>query len=354
MNLDDRNTYRQLDSSGMLNLLKTFPSQCSAAWRQTQEFNLPSDYRGIKRVIISGVGGSAIAADLVHSIIEPEGIPVHIYRDYEIPPILDSNSLFIASSHSGNTEETLSALSSTYNTMAREIAITSGGKLAQEAKRHGVPAFIIAEKDYPPRYALGYSFLGMLGLVSRVCSLPLRGDNMQTIFRSLESFNFKMGEDIPSSINPAKALALKAKDKIVVIYGAGITAAVSRRWKTQFNENSKVWSFNEVFPELNHNSIEGYELTSQVNKDFFIIMLKSDLIHPRIQIRYEKTGDLLTKAGIPFEIVAAEGKTPLGQILNLISFGDYASYYLALLNDKDPALVENINYLKNGFLNSCK
>lgn len=347
MNLDDLSTYKKLDPSGMLVLLKTFPSQCRAAWRQSQEFNLPSDYRGIKRVVIAGVGGSAIAADLVHSVIEPEGVPVHIFRDYDIPPILDSSSLFIASSHSGNTEETLSSFSGSLETMARKIALTTGGKLAQEAKKHGVPAFVISAKDYPPRYALGYSFLGMLGLVSRVCSLHFKGKDMEETFKSLESYSQQFAEDIPATGNPAKYLALKAKGKVIIVYGAGITIAAARRWKTQFNENGKVWSFYETFPELNHNSIEGYDLPQEAKKDFLVLMLKSNLIHPRTQLRYEITGELLTKSGIPFEVLQAEGRTPLSQILNLICLGDYASYYLALLNDRNPAPVENVNFLKS-------
>lgn len=361
MNLDELDCYKRLDPSGMLSLLRNFPSQCRAAWQQAQEFNLPSDYRGINKVIVAGVGGSAIAGDLVQSIVEPEGIPVHVYREYIIPPVLDSVSLFIASSHSGNTEETLSAFSSALETLARKIAITTGGRLAHEAKKHGVPTYLISAGDYPPRYALGYSFMGMLGLVSRVCALNIRRVDMEVIFKSLESFNLQLAEDIPTSRNPAKALALKAKGKAIIIYGAGITTAIARRWKSQFNENSKVWAFYESFPELNHNSIEGYELPLQAKKDFLVLMLKSSLLHPRIQLRYEVTAEVLAKAGIPFELVEVEdspwrveassrgeeGNTALSQILKLICLGDYASYYLAILNDRDPAPVNNINFLKS-------
>ncbi len=347
MNLDESSTYEKLDPAGMLALIKTFPSQCRTAWHQAQEFNLPSDYRGIKKVVVAGIGGSAIAADLLRSVVEPEGIPAHIYRDYDIPPILDSDSMFVASSHSGNTEETLSAFAHSLDTMARKIVITTGGKLAQEARKHGVPIFVLSAREYPPRYALGNSFMGMLGLVSRVCSLRLRGEVMNEIFKSLESYSQRLSEDIPSSGNPAKALALKARGKVVVVYGAGITAAVARRWKTQFNENSKVLSFYETFPELNHNSIEGYGLPAEAKGDFFILMLKSSLVHPRTQIRYEITGELLAKEGIPFEVVHGEGKTPLSQMLNMINLGDYASYYLALLNGRNPAPGENINFVKN-------
>ena len=347
MNPDDMSSYGKLDPSGMLALLKDFPSQCRTAWRQAHEFKLPSDYRGIKKVVMAGMGGSAIAGDLLQSIVEPEGIPVNIYRDYTIPPILDSSTLFIASSHSGNTEETLSAFSSSLQTMARVIVLTTGGKLAQEAKKHGIPTFIISARDYPPRYALGCSFLGMLGLIMRTCSLDIKNRDIEESFKFLESYSQQFGEEIQSSGNPAKNLALKAKGKVVVIYGAGITTHVARRWKTQFNENSKVWSFFETFPELNHNSIEGYYLPAEAKKDLLVLMLKSNLIHPRTQLRYEITRELLNKEGIPCEILHAEGKTPLSQILNLICLGDYVSYYLSILNDKNPAPVENVNYLKN-------
>lgn len=346
MILDDVNTYKSLDPSGMLSLLKGFPSQCRKAWGQAQDFNFPSDYRGVKKVVVAGVGGSAIAGDLVSSIVEPEGIPVNVYRDYTVPPILDSQSLFIASSHSGNTEETLSAFSLALKTSAKKIALTTGGRLAEEAQKNGVPIFKIFAQEYPPRYALGYSFLGILGLVQRACSLDLLKGKEEEAFKSLEIWSSKIAENVSSSRNPAKSLALKLKGKVIVVYGAGFTVSVARRWKSQFNENSKVWAFYEAFPELNHNSIEGYSLPLEARGDFFVLMLYSDRLHPRTQLRYKITEVLLKGSDIPYEILQAEGSTPLSQMLNLICLGDYASYYLALLNGKDPAPVENVNFLK--------
>lgn len=346
MVLEDAGIYKKLDMSGMLGLLKSFPAQCRASWRQAMEFKLPADYTGLKKVIIAGMGGSAIAADLVQSIIEPGGVPVSIYRDYAIPPILDSSSLFIASSHSGNTEETLSAFAQALKTPAKKLVLATGGKLAQESQNNKVPLFFIDARDLPPRYALGHSYLGMLGLVARACSVQPVGEDMNETIKSLEHYSLQLGEEIPSSKNPAKNLALKAHGKIVIVYGAGITAAVARRWKTQFNENSKIWSFYEVLPELNHNSIEGFCLPEELKKGLLVIMLQSSFIFPRTQLRYDITRELLAKEGIAYEILQAEGKTPLSQILNTVCLGDYTSYYLALLNGRDPCPVENVNYLK--------
>jgi len=129
-------------------------------------------------------------------------------------------------------------------------------------------------------------------------------------------------------------------------YGAGITSEVAHRWKTQLNENSKAWAFHEVFPELNHNAIVGYQFPAELAGKTMVVLLRSELLPQRIKIRYQVTCELLDKAKVGYQVVDGEGASPLSHMMSLVLWGDYASYYLAMLNKIDPTPVKNIAYLK--------
>jgi len=153
-------------------------------------------------------------------------------------------------------------------------------------------------------------------------------------------------ETRPLASNPAKQLAAKLWGHIAVIYGAGILAEVARRWKGEFNENSKAWAFFESFPELNHNAVVGYEFPLEVKEGILVLMLRSSSLHSRNLLRYEITAKLLAKAGIAYEFAEARGKSALAQMLSLILLGDYASFYLSMLNEVDPTSTDAINFVK--------
>ena len=151
---------------------------------------------------------------------------------------------------------------------------------------------------------------------------------------------------MPSLRNPAKQLAERLFGKLPVIYGAGITAEVAHRWKTQINENGKSWAFYEALPELNHNAVVGYQFPADLAGETFIVLLGSSLLSERIQLRYRITCQLLEQAQVGYQMVDGEGNSPLSQVMSLVLFGDYVSYYLALLYKIDPTPVEAIDFLK--------
>ena len=151
--------------------------------------------------------------------------------------------------------------------------------------------------------------------------------------------------------NPAKSLAQRLYGRLPVIYGAGITAEVAHRWKTQINENSKTTAFYEVFSELNHNAIVGYDFPEDVVHQAMVVLLDSDLIHERVRLRYTITQQLLDQAGIYYQAVKGQGTSALSQMMSLILLGDYVSYYLAMLYETDPTPVKAIDFLKNSLAN---
>lgn len=346
INLDDPEVFKQYDPEGMLARIKEMPWQCQQAWQAAMSFNLPADYTSINKVVILGMGGSAIGGDLVRSLAESESkIPILIHRDYGLPAFVDERTLVIASSYSGNTEETLSAFEPALKTRAKKLAITTGGKLQMIAEKNSIPVFKINYKAQP-RAALGFSFLPTLGCLQRLGFLSDKSADVAEMVQVLEGLSERINEKAPLSANPAKQMAERLYGCLPVIYGAGILAEVAHRWKTQINENSKAWAFYEVFPELNHNATVGYPLPAELTSRIRVILLRSPSLNQRVKLRYEVTCELLDHASIAHEFVDSQGSSLLSQMMSLVLFGDYASYYLALLYRVDPSPVAVINYLK--------
>jgi glucose/mannose-6-phosphate isomerase len=346
VDLDDVSVYRQFDKSGMLDHLHGFPEQCQKAWDKVQRFELPREYTRVSNVVIAGMGGSAIGGDIVRGLASAESkLPVSVHRDYGLPVFVDANTLVIASSYSGNTEETLSAFTKALGNPSRKLVITSGGKLKDLAEDKGIPVFVI---DYqaPPRAAFPHSFIPLLGIFQKLGLLADKSVDLKEAVDILKELSRDFIETRPLASNPAKQLATKLHGHVGVIYGADILSEVARRWKGEFNENSKAWAFFECLPELNHNAVVGYEFPPEAKETMFVLMLRSSLAHPRILLRYEVTAELLAKAGIAFQLIEATGKSVLAQVLSLILLGDYASFYLAMLNEVDPTSTDAIDFVK--------
>lgn len=346
VDLDSPLIYRQFDKSGMLNHLHEFPEQCQRAWQKVSEFALPREYAAINKVVILGMGGSAIGGEIVNRLaLAGAKVPVWVHRDYSLPPFVDKDTLVIASSYSGNTEETLSAFTEALETPAKKLVLTTGGKLKELADGAAIPVFVIDYKA-PPRAAFPHSFIPLVGIFQKLGLLGDQSANLREALQLLNKLSTSLAETTPLVSNQAKQLAAKAGGCIAVIYGAGVLGGVAQRWKAQFNENSKAWAFFELFPELNHNAVVGYEFPSRIKEEIFVILLRSSLIHPRSLLRYEATTKLLDKAGISHEIVDASGVSALAQVMSLVLLGDYASYYLAILNRTDPMPVDSIDFIK--------
>ncbi len=342
--LDDPQAYKTLDPSDMLGHIHRLPEQCQAVWQEALEFDLPRDYSGVKKVIVLGMGGSAIGGELALGLLGGKAFGL-VQRDYELPSPLDEETLVIGSSYSGETEETLSSFAVALDSAARTLAITTGGRLKALAEGHRKPVFLINYKA-PPRAALAYSLMPILALLHKVGLLPDMSGDVREAKEVMTALARRIGEKVPSSENSAKQLAARLQDKIGVVYGAAFLSGVARRWKTQINENSKAWAFFEILPELDHNAVVGYEYPKDLLPHLVATMLRSNLLNPRIQKRYQITGEILARAGIPYQLIDAEGKSVFSQMMSLVLYGDYVSYYLALLNQIDPTPVKVIDFLK--------
>jgi len=346
IDLDSPEVHQKLDPSGMRERIRELPQQCLRAWQQALDFKLPSAYSKVNKVAILGMGGSAIGGDLLSSLNAVDGkVPISVHRDYTLPSFVDAKTLVIASSYSGMTEETLSAFNQALATSAKKLVLTTGGKIKTIAEQNNIPVFTINYVS-PPRAAVAHSFFPLLGICNKLGIVSDKTKDVLEMAIALPSLEAAIDENCPLKRNPAKQLASKLHQHLAIIYGAGFLSPVALRWKTQVNENSKGWAFYEILPELNHNATVGYEFPADLAQKLLVVFLRSPKLHPRTLLRYKLTAEMLSQRNVSHETVEARGESALSQMMSLVLFGDWVSYYLALLNETDPYPVKIIDFLK--------
>ncbi len=347
IDLDNVQELRRLDPEGMLDRIAELPEQLRNAWRNAVGLSLPADYAAVDNVVIMGLGGSAIGGDLVRSLVAGEArVPIEVVRDYDLPAYVGARTLAIAASYSGNTEETLAAYTAARARGAKLVVTTTGGQLLARAREHGVPAVQFTYKAQP-RAALGHSLVPLLVILQKANIVGDKGGDVAEAARVLERARAQIDENVPSERNRAKQIAKDLYGRLPVVYGGGLTAEVARRWKGQCNENGKHWAAFDIFPELNHNTVVGYEFPANVADSLRVVFLENEHLHPRVKVRYRVTQEILRQRGIVYHVVRAEGAGPLAQMLEAVYVGDYVSYYLAMLNGVDPSPVKVIDFLKS-------
>lgn len=348
-NLDSMSVLKKYDVSDMLKLIETFPEQASEAASIGGKFRLPDSYRvNYSNIVCAGLGGSAIGADIMRSYVADESTtPVFVCRNYTLPNFVGRQSLVIVASYSGNTEETISAYKDAKARGARIIAMTSGGEIARMAKSDS-NACVIIPPGLPPRCALGYSFFPLLTLMSKIGVINDKTKDIKEAINTLTSLNKKLiGADIPEKNNPAKRIASSLHGKYAIIYSAqDHIDCVITRWRGQIAENSKALASTHVFPEMNHNEIVGWENPKKMLKDFTVIILRDKSDHPRTSKRIDITKIIIEKKAGRILEVESLGSGLLARVFSLIYIGDFVSYYLAILNKRDPTPVESVMYLK--------
>jgi len=344
--LDDAAARARLDPGGMLTSVAALPDQCREAWDAAEGIEPLSPE--IEKVVVLGMGGSAIAGDIWRMLIEREShIPIFNVRQYDLPPFVDECTLVIASSYSGNTEETLSAFEQALATPAKTFAITSGGKLLTVVRANGVPTFTYKFAG-EPRAAIGWSLMPLLALSQRQGWMPDVDRDVSEAIAVMDALRSEIGPDVPADRNEAKQLAQRLHEKLPIIYAGLPLTEVAHRWRSQLNESSKVWSFYDELPELHHNAVVGFRLPEPIASSSIVVMLdSSDLMHRRVRMRYEFTRKQLASAGVETAVVAAYGKSALAQMMSLILIGDYVSTYLALLYEVDPTPTGVIEELRD-------
>jgi glucose/mannose-6-phosphate isomerase len=346
--LDDLSYIKKIDPQGMYDLLLSFPVQVDTAYAIGQRCPLPEvKSSSVKNIVVTGMGGSAIGGDLARSYLaEDLKIPFLICRNYTLPTFVGPDSLVIASSYSGNTEETVEAYQQAKDAGAKLLAITTGGELAEKATSDRIPLIKIPP-GLPPRAALGYSFVPLLVSLWRMKLAPDRCIDFFEGEHILKQGVDEYRVEVPLSENLAKEMATKLHRKLPIIYSAtDHFDAVAVRFKGQLCENSKMLAFFNFFPEFNHNELVGWNKLYDLQPHLAVVILRDEDDHHRIRRRMELVRGIVEDLDVPVYELESKGGCLLERMFSLIQLGDFISFYLAILNEVDPTPVEVIDYLK--------
>lgn len=337
--LDDLKLIHERDADDALGVAENQWKQLS----QDYDFHFQPSAE-IRNIVLGGMGGSALYAVFLNSW-PGFSVPFEIRRGYDVPTYVNENTLFIASSYSGNTEETLSALSEAEQRKAQIVVLAAGGKLAERAEQSGYPLIRIPS-GIQPRMSSFYCLSGLIQLFEPLGLVP--EGSLRDLREAGQWLSQQVGAwvaTVPTANNPAKQLAQELMGKSVVMYSGPKLAPAANKWKICMNENAKNVAWWNQLPEFNHNEFIGWS-SHPLDKPYAVVDLRSKLEHPRVQKRFEVTERLLSGKRPAPEVVEVQGDTVIQQLLWAASMGDFTSLYLALLNGLNPTPVDLVEKFK--------
>ncbi|MBE3556845.1 MAG: bifunctional phosphoglucose/phosphomannose isomerase [Firmicutes bacterium] len=347
IDFNDAQALRAADPGESLDRVYHLPEQIEEAMELATKSGVQIDVPRVDTLVVTGLGGSAIGGDLLRVYAADQAkVPIVVNRGYTLPGFVDEKTLVFVTSYSGDTEETLAAYEEAKQRKAQIVCITSGGELAKRAKAAG-DGLVEVPQGYPPRTATGYLLFPAILLLDTAALITGGGADVRDVLSVLRAMRERYAPENPVENNLAKQIAQSFVDRLPVIWGAsGTTEAVAMRWKTQINENAKAPAYWNLFSELNHNEINGFQGPADVLQKMQIVILRTGFDHPRIHKRMSISADLIKDQVAGVQIVEGEGETALGQAFSLLYLGDFASLYLALAYGIDPTPVPIISQLK--------
>jgi len=342
--LDDLAAMGRADSEGMLGHVAGLADQVAEGWRISRGLELP--WTAPRSVALLGMGGSAIGGELVKSVwADRISVPVEILRGYELPAWVGPETMVIASSKSGDTEETLRQLETALSRRCPVVCVGTGGALRRVAEAARLPLVTFPD-GASPRASLGWSLAIVAGILERAGVLELDDAEIDAAVVATREMGGRCEPDVSTAENPAKQLAWSLVDRLVLIGAAGFMAPVARRWKQQLNENSKATAMFEELPEATHNTVVGLEQPESLRDHLAVVLLSSGSDHPRNALRAQLLGDVMDTGLIWHTTVEAIGESRLSQALSTVVLGDYVSMYLAFMYAVDPSPVAAIEHIK--------
>lgn len=343
--MSDVDRFAGSDPQDMRGQIEALPAQLEAGWvLGMQQPALPDGKPAL--VILAGMGGSAIGADLVAAYAGPLlPVPLIVWRGYDLPACAGPETLVVLSSHSGNTEETLSAFDAGRRAGVRLLSITTGGELARQSDQAGVPVWRFEHRGQP-RAAVGFSFALILAGLHRLGLAPEAGAEIRGAAQAMREQQRTLQAESPVPHNPAKRMAGQLLDRLPLIIGGGLLAPVARRWRTQIAELAKSVAQFEELPEADHNMVAGVGHPESLITRTMAVFLRASLDLPRLAARVEATRQVLMVEGFNTDVIEAAGTTRLAQQWTCLHYGDFVAYYLAMAYGVDPTPVAAIEDLK--------
>lgn len=347
--LNDLAGIKALDKSNLLASIESLADQVNQSWIETQNLSLPLNYsQGVQNIVVVGMGGSTLGAHIFKSLFFKElELPLEIVNGYDLPGYVNEETLVVLVSYSGGTEEVLSALIQAASLQAKILGLTSGGKLGDVLKNNAYPAYIFNPKFNPsnqPRMGLGYSCIGLLGLMKNLGLVSVETDFLNRALNSIKSANLEFG--LEKGVL-SREVAKNLKDKSAIIVGAEFLAGNAHAFANQINENAKSLSAYHLIPELNHHLLEGLTNPLTLKQTTLGFFLESSLYSPKIKTRFEVTKKVLDKQSIPHQSLLLNSGDKFEDAFRALVFGSYVSFYLAIVYDLDPTPIPWVEFFKS-------
>jgi glucose/mannose-6-phosphate isomerase len=347
-NLDDLEKIGKIDSKGMAGSIIFLKDQVKSAWDESKNLKLPEDYKNVQNICLAGMGGSALGTHIIRSVWDIP-VPLQIVREYTLPSFVNENTLVISSSYSGTTEEALSALKDAVNKKAKIVGIASGRDLVSELKKNNLPYYQFDEKYNPsqnPRLGLGYTMVGILGILSNLGLVNITRENIQKIITRIDEVNAVFRTESKQLDNEAKQKAQELLGKIFTIAAGPFLAGNAHTFANQINESAKVFGSYFIFSELNHHLLEGITYPDALKNTVKFFNFESDLYDEKINTRLKLSNELLEKNGIPYASYKVKSDEKDLAAFEALTFSSWTSFYMAIAYGVDPNIIPNVSYFK--------
>ena len=346
--LDDIGAIEKLDSLDILGEAESFSDKVRGAVAIGEAVTGLPEGLGVDSVVVLGMGGSGSSGDLIRALVEPRlPIPFIVIKSYgPLPEWIGRNTLVVAVSYSGNTEETIDAFNEAKERGARLVALSAGGRLAEMAQESGA-AHIGVPSGLQPRAAVAYLLVPLLVVLARMGFVPDPAQDVEESLSVLADIAPRCGRETPAVENPAKDLAVRLAGKVPIVYGGpGIGAAIARRFKCELNEYGKAHAFFNEFPEMNHNEIVGWTKAAEIGGNYVAVWFRDSGDDYRVGLRWQITRSLIEDSAADIVEVTSEGDSPLARMTSLLYLTQLAAIYTGLAHGVDPGPVEVIEELK--------
>lgn len=327
----------------VLKSIQELPLQFTDSWKESQKINLPEEYKNVKNIVVSGMGGSRFPTLILSELFKEElKVPLVINSEYRLPGFVDENTLLIASSYSGTTEETLANVKSAKEKNAKILGVTMGGELQEYLQKNNYPAYIFNPTHNPsgqPRMGFGYNFGGILGLLYSLDLIKIDAAKIESAFSNLSNL-------IPSLEEPAKKMANDLYEKYPTIVVSEFLSGCGNAMANQTNETAKANSNFRIIPELNHHLLEGLKYPKELkNFDVFLFFF-SRLYSERIQKRFLITREVVEQNNLKTIWYEMKSEDKISQVLEFLALSSFMTMFLCNLYGEDPTSIPFVDYFK--------
>jgi glucose/mannose-6-phosphate isomerase len=352
MILDNPKIYKKYDTGRVAESIGCLPDQIRQVLDDSVLVKIPSEYSRVKNIVINGMGGSSLGARILKEIFSDQlGVPISITSGYFVPAYVKRDTLYILSSYSGQTEETLSVYKEVRRRKAKIMAITEKGKgqLGKMMVRDNIPGYVFRPNQNPsnqPRLGVGYMIFGLMVLLAKTGIYKIQASEIKDIIGKMIVKNKELRPESPTRENAAKRIAEHLHGKIPVLVGAEFLTGNLHALRNQLCETSKNFADYLILPDLNHFAMEGLSYPKNGAKPLAFLFFDSALYHPRVQKRSELTKEVVKKNKIKVISYKLSGRSKVEQSFKLLQFGSWITFYLGILNKVNPVEVPWVDWFK--------